>query len=143
MKNLILLAKLRAMLQPRYLLLIIVSLLIIPYTKASVFPVTHINAGSAYLIIQANAVTAPTGFAFSANNNIIDEDNTAAKRVISVVKTTNASETGSAGAFTIGLPGGVITPVNNNVDGSVSWKGVSYSGTGVNGIQNATYATHN
>lgn len=60
----------------------------------------------------------------STTVNITDEDNTAATRVLNVVKTTDASEAGNTGVFIIGLPAGVtatevftenITPVGQTL----------------------------
>jgi gliding motility-associated-like protein len=52
--------------------------------------------------------------------NITDNDNTAANRILSVVKTTDAAEPGTNGVFTISLPANVTASENIRVNYTIS-----------------------
>jgi len=82
-----------------------------------------------------------TSFSFTASGNatvnIADDDNTTANRVLSIVKTTDAAEPGTAGSFNISLPTGITSvdaiTVNYAVSGTAT-AGIDYtalSGTAI------------
>ncbi|HWV66642.1 Calx-beta domain-containing protein [Chitinophaga sp.] len=77
-----------------------------------------------------------TSFAFTgggtATVNITDDENTAANRILGIVKTTDAAEPSTNGGFSISLPAGIITSENIQVNYTIS--GTATSGTDYNAI---------
>jgi gliding motility-associated-like protein len=67
----------------------------------------------------------------SATINIIDDDNTPGNRVLSIVKTTDAAEPGTNGAFSVSLPSGILASENITVNYTIS-------GTATGGADYAT-----
>ena len=71
-------------------------------------------------VIMTLTTGASTSFSFQANSsatvNITDDENTAANRTLSIVKTTDGAEPGTHGRFTVSLPGGITLSENITVN---------------------------
>lgn len=85
------------------------------------------------VVVTATDATGP-GFPFtisttngSATVNITDDENTPDKRVLSIVKTTDAAEPSTNGAFSISLPTGVLPAETITVNYTIS--GTAVAGT--------------
>jgi gliding motility-associated-like protein len=81
-----------------------------------------INNGSSATFTFTASSTAGTG-----TLNIADNDNTAANRVLSIIKLNDAAEPATSGAFSISLPSGVLASENITVNYTVS--GTAAAGT--------------
>lgn len=90
------------------------------------------------VIMTLNGGTS-TSFTFTgtgnATVNITDDEDTPANRVLSIVKTADAAEPGTNGAFSISLPAGIASSEDITVNYSIG--GTATSGTDYNAITGA------
>lgn len=92
---------------------------------------------TAILTLNTTAGTDGNGFTYTRNGsvfaatlNIADDDTTPANRTLSVVKTANATEGGTAGSFTISLPANITATVPITINytvGGTATSGADYT----------------